>query len=103
MKGDLVVDRFLNYGPRSLPRFLMREDESSRKNHRRVRFAILDKSRLRCEGISATAIIPAGTRCEPAGLKGEAFEAITLANVEWNEKRFGNNRGREGKRGEVGI
>jgi hypothetical protein len=26
MKGDLVVESFLNYGPRSLPRFFKRED-----------------------------------------------------------------------------
>jgi hypothetical protein len=72
-KGDLVVESFLNYGPRSLPGFVKREDESSRKNRRKVRLATLDKARLRCGGISATAIIPAGTQCEPAGLKGEAL------------------------------
>jgi hypothetical protein len=37
MKGDLVVEGFLNYGPRSLPRFFKREDLSSRKNLRKSR------------------------------------------------------------------
>ena len=36
MKGDLVVESFLNYGRRSLPRFFKREDKSSRKNLRKA-------------------------------------------------------------------
>jgi hypothetical protein len=36
-KGDVVVESFLNYGPRSLPKFLTREGNSSRKFPRKVK------------------------------------------------------------------
>ena len=68
MKGDLVVESFLNYGPRSLQRCLKREDESSRKNPRKFGWVADDKSRLCSGGISCGCkLIPAGTRC---GLRG---------------------------------
>jgi hypothetical protein len=36
-KEEIVVESFLNYGPRSLPRLLTREDNSSRKVPRKTR------------------------------------------------------------------
>ena len=70
-KGDVVVESFLNYGPRSLPRLLTREDNSSRKVSRKIRSPAPVQIRLQFGRISALAIIPAGTRCEPAGLECE--------------------------------
>jgi len=99
MKGDFVVESFLNYGSQDRPRLLMREDEASRKNRRDVRVPNLNKTRLRECGISATAIIPAGTRCEPAGLEGEAVRQVLYQMFEglipvlrwkrWKRRRLG--------------
>jgi hypothetical protein len=72
-KGDVVEKSFLNYGPRSLPRLLTREDNSSRKISRKIRSTAPVKIRLQYGRISAIAIIPAGTRCEPAGLECETL------------------------------
>ena len=68
MKGDDVVESFLNYGLRIVPRLLVREDLSSRGNCRNGLVLARKETRLRGYGISAAAVIPAGTRSEPAGL-----------------------------------